>query len=59
MKNYGMNGRVGRAKTLRSLRRDQIAQAKAAGVDVTDRKAVKAYQDAQFRALCDRIKARQ
>ena len=45
---YGMNGKAGRAKTMRSIRKEQAERAKAAGIDTTDRKAMKAFLDAEF-----------
>jgi hypothetical protein len=52
---YGMNGPKGRAKTLRSIRLNQEREARAAGVDPTDRAAFKAWKDAEFKALCARL----
>lgn len=50
----GMNGRKGRARELERIRKRQLAEAKAAGVDVTDRAAVKAFRDAKFNDLVRR-----
>lgn len=47
----GINGRKGRAQEMARIRRDEIKQAKAAGIDVTDRRAVRAFHDAKWDAL--------
>ena len=47
----GMNGKVGRAKELSRIRNSRMARAKAAGVDTTDRAAMKAFKDQEFRNL--------
>ncbi len=41
-----MNGTVGRAKTLARIRREGVARAARAGVDTTDRAAVRRFTDA-------------
>lgn len=50
-----MNGSVGRARTLARIKRERKAQAIAEGVDVTDRKALREWNDRRFNAMCDRI----
>lgn len=39
----GINGSVGRARTMARIRRDNLRDAKNAGIDTTDRKATAAY----------------
>lgn len=39
-----MNGSKGRARTLRAIRRKRTAAAAAMGVDITDRKALAAWE---------------
>lgn len=50
-----MNGAKGRAKTLVKIKRKRLKEAKAAGIDVSDRRAVKAYQDAKFKEMVARL----
>jgi len=40
-----MNGAKGRARTLARIRRERLAEARAAGIDTTDRRALGAYLD--------------
>lgn len=44
----GMNGRKGRARELARIRKRRLDEAKAAGIDVADRAAVKAFYDAKW-----------
>jgi len=46
-----MNGAKGRARTLAKIRRERVSRAKAAGVDTTDRNAMKAFRDREFDEL--------
>jgi len=52
----GMNGRKGRAKELRRIRRRMEREALAAGVDITDRAALSKWEGERFRATYERIK---
>ncbi len=47
MRTMPMNGAKGRARTLAGIRRGRLAEAKAAGIDTTDRRALAAYLDAR------------
>ena len=51
-----INGRKGRARELARIHKRLLADAKAAGVDVTDRAALREFDKAQFNELCARIK---
>ena len=53
-----INGRKGRAKDLARVRKRQLAEAEAAGVDMNDRAAIKAFQDAKFNDLVQRYTKR-
>lgn len=52
----GMNGSKGRARILKAIRREKVARAKAAGVDVTDRATFAAWEQADFDALIQRLR---
>lgn len=52
----GMNGRIGRAKVLRKIKRDtERAAAAAAGVDVSDRAALKQWKAKRWQETYERI----
>lgn len=53
----GMNGSVGRAKELKRIRLQDERDARADGVDPTDRAAFSAWKDAKFAAFYDRLAA--
>lgn len=46
MRAMPMNGAKGRARTLAGISRSRVAQAAAAGIDTTDRRALGTYLDA-------------
>lgn len=52
----GMNGRIGRAKELARIRRQRTAEAKAAGIDVTDRRALADWQREQMLLFHERVR---
>jgi len=54
----GLNGRKGRSRTLAAIRRRWVAEAKAAGVDVTDREAVRKFAHDRFLETMNRAIAR-
>ena len=47
----GMNGKVGRAKVLKRIRKEREAEAIKAGVDVSDRAAFRAWDNARSEAF--------
>lgn len=51
-----MNGRIGRAKEMARIKRRMEIQAKAAGVDITDRVAMRRWQAERSAELHERIK---
>lgn len=51
----GMNGRKGRARTMSRIKRDIVRDAAAAGIDVSDRAAVKKWHDERMAELYARI----
>lgn len=52
----GMNGRIGRAKTLRAIWRERMAQAKRMGIDTTDRRAMAAWNAERERTFYQGIR---
>lgn len=51
-----MNGRKGRARILTRIKRERLREAAADGVDITDRQAVRAYQERKSLETYDRIR---
>lgn len=56
LRDMPMNGAKGRARTLSRIRRERTAEAKAMGIDTTDRKALAAWDVERSKALCGSIR---
>ncbi len=51
----GMNGSRGRTKIIRRIKARRLREAKRAGVDTTDRAAVRRFSEQQTNALLNRL----
>jgi hypothetical protein len=53
-----MNGRIGRARELRRIRKERHAEYLAAGIDPNDRNATHAFRMARLQEIADDVQAR-